>query len=51
MTRLDEPALDWQQIARGFGVPAVRVEKAEDLNRELQNTLSEAGPRVIEMLF
>jgi acetolactate synthase I/II/III large subunit len=51
MTRLDEPAIDWQHIARSFGVPAVRVEKSEDLSRELQNALSETGPRLIEMLF
>jgi acetolactate synthase-1/2/3 large subunit len=51
MTSLAEPALDWQQLAQGFGVPAVRVEKAEDLSRELQIALAEPGPRLIEMLF
>ena len=40
---------DWTQLARGFGVPAVRVEAAEDLWRELDRALAEPGPHLIEV--
>ena len=51
MTSLAQPPVNWQQLAQGFGVPAVRVDKAEDLSRELQIALAEPGPRLIEMLL
>ncbi len=40
--------LDWVQLARGHGVPAVLVATAEDLTRELQRAISEPGPHLIE---
>jgi acetolactate synthase-1/2/3 large subunit len=49
MTRLDEPALDWVSLARGFGVPATRVESAETLVEALRRALAEPGPQLIEM--
>jgi acetolactate synthase-1/2/3 large subunit len=51
LTNLDNPAIDWRQIAKGFGVPAVRVERAEDLTQTLENALSEPGPCLIEMIL
>jgi acetolactate synthase-1/2/3 large subunit len=51
LMNLTDPALDWVQLAQGMGVPAVRVETAEELTGELERALSEAGPRLIEAVF
>ncbi|MFN7944400.1 MAG: acetolactate synthase large subunit [Blastocatellia bacterium] len=48
---LTSPALDWVQMANGMGVPAVRVATADDLCRELERALTEAGPHLIEMML
>jgi acetolactate synthase-1/2/3 large subunit len=44
-----DPVPDWTQLARGFGVPAVAVEDAEGLCRELDRALAEPGPHLIEV--
>ena len=44
-----DPLPDWTRLARGFGVPAVRVEDAEGLWRELELALTEPGPHLIEI--
>jgi acetolactate synthase-1/2/3 large subunit len=44
-----DPLPDWTQLARGFGVPGVRVEDAESLWRELARALAEPGPHLIEV--
>jgi acetolactate synthase-1/2/3 large subunit len=46
---LDRPAIDWVKLAGGLGVPAVSVNTAEALARELGRALSEPGPHLIEM--
>jgi acetolactate synthase I/II/III large subunit len=51
LMNLTDPALDWVQLAQGMGVPAVRVETAAELMRELERALSEAGPRLIDAVF
>ena len=51
LTDLSSPNLDWVSLARGFGVPAVRVETADDLSRELERILVEPGPALIEALL
>ena len=43
--------LDWVSLAKGHGVPGVRVEKAEDLVREMESALAEPGPHLIEAVF
>ncbi|MCI0664241.1 MAG: acetolactate synthase large subunit [Acidobacteria bacterium] len=48
---LNNPVLDWVQLANGMGVPAVRVEHAEDLVKELERVLLENGPRLIETVI
>lgn len=48
---LGNPAPDWVQIARGFGVPATRAETAEQLTTELERSLAESGPRLIEVVL
>jgi acetolactate synthase-1/2/3 large subunit len=49
LTDLGHPALDWVELARGFGVPGVRVETVDALAVELERALAEPGPRLIEM--
>lgn len=51
LTRLDNPEINWANLARGMGVPSVRVETSEALARELARTLAEPGPSLIEMLM
>jgi acetolactate synthase-1/2/3 large subunit len=51
LTQLDHPTLDWVSLARGFGVPAVRAETAEDLCSALPRALAEPGPQLIEMVM
>jgi acetolactate synthase-1/2/3 large subunit len=48
---LSDPAIDWCQVSRGLGVPAVRVETTEELARELQRALTETGPRLVEAML
>ena len=51
LTDLSHPNIDWVSIAKGFGVPGVSVETAEDLAREIVKALEEPGPHLIEMLI
>lgn len=44
------PALDFTDLARGMGVPATRVETAEELTRALREALAEPGPRLVEAM-
>lgn len=49
MLELDNPALDFCSLARGQGVPAVKVTTAEDLTRELERSYATPGPYFIEV--
>jgi acetolactate synthase-1/2/3 large subunit len=51
LTSLAEPEINWSSMAVGMGVPAVRVEGAEALVRELGRALGEHGPNLIEMMI
>ena len=48
---LDRPSIDWVNVSRGLGVPAVSVTGAEELARELRIALAEPGPHLIEMVL
>jgi acetolactate synthase-1/2/3 large subunit len=48
---LTQPAIDWVSLAKGMGVHGARVETAEDLTRELERALAEAGPQLIEAIL
>ena len=48
---LTNPAINWVDLSKGMGVPAVRVETAEDLAREFERALNELGPRLIEAVL
>lgn len=51
LTSLDDPALDWMGLARGYGVPAVRAQTGDELARALRRALADGGPRLIEMVL
>ncbi|MEE9606413.1 MAG: acetolactate synthase large subunit, partial [Myxococcota bacterium] len=51
LTELERPALDWVRLARGFGVPGVRVETMEALAVELERALAEPGPSLLELVL
>ena len=51
LTDLSNPDIEWTSLARGLGVPAVRVESAEALTRELERSLATPGPALIEMIL
>jgi acetolactate synthase-1/2/3 large subunit len=46
---LTDPELSFCDLARGMGVPARRVENAEDLVAALESGLAEPGPSLIEV--
>lgn len=48
---LNNPPIDWVSVAKGLGVPAVRVETAEDLAKELNRSMAESGPQLIEAVL
>jgi acetolactate synthase-1/2/3 large subunit len=51
MLDLDDPALDWVQIARGMGVEAVRATTSEAYSRALAGALAMRGPFLIEAVI
>jgi len=46
---LTDPDLDFVSLAQGMGVPARRVETAEDLTVAMEQSYGEAGPSLIEV--
>ena len=48
LTDLSNPRLDWATIAQGFGLPASRVDSAEELSAALERSFAEPGPSLIE---
>ncbi len=51
MTDLSGPELKWVDIARGMGVPAVCVQSAEELTKQLRIAFEEPGPHLVEALL
>ena len=49
MLTLDRPPLDWVALARGHGVPGVRVADAGALGRALQRGFATQAPCLIEV--
>ncbi len=49
LTDLSNPAIDWVQISRGLGVPAVAVDSCEGMIIELKKALDAHGPHLIEL--
>jgi acetolactate synthase I/II/III large subunit len=51
LTELHPPEIRWTDLARGLGVPGVRVETADDLVKHLERALKEPGPSLIEAML
>ncbi|MFZ0888136.1 MAG: acetolactate synthase large subunit, partial [Candidatus Binataceae bacterium] len=51
LTSLSNPDLDWVRLARGMGVPAIRVETADALVENLRRAFAEPGPQLIEVML
>lgn len=49
LTQLSNPDLDWCKLAQGFGVPARRPQTAQELQTDIENTIAEPGPHLIEV--
>jgi len=49
LTQLDSPEIDWTSLARGFGMPAQRIDTAEQLLEELPRAIDADGPRFLEL--
>ncbi|MEO7626243.1 MAG: acetolactate synthase large subunit, partial [Nocardioides sp.] len=49
LTSLDDPALDWTALARGFGVPASRASTVAELVEQFGAATDVVGPHLIEM--
>jgi acetolactate synthase-1/2/3 large subunit len=48
MLALDDPALDFVALARGFGVPATRATTVDELADQLAAALGAPGPHLID---
>ncbi|TWG07388.1 acetolactate synthase large subunit [Saccharopolyspora dendranthemae] len=51
MTSLGEPALDWQAVARGFGVQSTRATTGEELLNALRAAQAQPGPHLVEAVL
>jgi len=49
MTSLENPRIDWVQLAQAYGVVASRALTAEDLSAQLETAFIRKGPTLIEM--
>jgi acetolactate synthase I/II/III large subunit len=49
MLKIDRPALDFVALAKGMGVPGVKVTTADEFNKALEEAIAEPGPRLIEV--
>ena len=47
MLSFDQPPIDWVSIAKGFGVPATRVETMEAFNAVVSAGLARKGPALV----
>jgi acetolactate synthase-1/2/3 large subunit len=50
MLTLDNPLINWTQLAESMGVPATTATTMDELNTALQNSLSQTGPFLIELM-
>lgn len=51
MFNLDNPEISWTALAKGCGVPAVKVDCAQALATELKKAVAHEGPYLIEALI
>lgn len=51
MLSLGDPVIDWVKLAQAQGVTALRCDRAEDFDRELERLTSVSGPKLIEAVL
>jgi len=51
MLDLSDPTPNFAEISTGMGVPATRVQRAEDLDQALRRAYAEPGPHLIEAMM
>jgi acetolactate synthase I/II/III large subunit len=51
MLSLNQPDLDWVQLAAGMGVPATRATTADEFNQQLTRAFAAPGPNLIEVVL
>jgi acetolactate synthase-1/2/3 large subunit len=51
MLEIGHPDLDWVSLARGMGVPAVRVTTLEGFATQLRTGLESQGPNLVEIVL
>lgn len=49
LMEIDRPQLDWVSLARGMGVPALRIASIDQFDQALRNGFSASGPTLIEI--
>lgn len=49
LTSLDNPRIDWVQLAQSYGLRASRAQTAEELAEQFAKAVSACGPHLIEM--
>lgn len=48
---LDNPDIDFVKLSESFGVPAIRINKANEISAGIENMLDKTGPFLIELLI
>ncbi|MBT3602603.1 MAG: acetolactate synthase large subunit [Candidatus Latescibacteria bacterium] len=51
MLRIDQPTLNWVSLSKGMGVPATRVDTADNFTTALQQGMDTPGPFLIEAMI
>ena len=51
MLTLGNPAMDWCNIAKGYGVPAGRASTLDELAVQFKRGLGTAGPYLVEVMM
>jgi acetolactate synthase I/II/III large subunit len=51
MLSLRDPVIDWVKLAQAQGISAARCERAEEFDRELERSIAQPGPKLIEAVL
>ena len=46
---ITDPAVDYLALAQSFGIPAQRIERADDIAGALEEAIGSGGPNLIEI--
>jgi acetolactate synthase I/II/III large subunit len=51
MLCLRDPVIDWVKLAQAQGISAARCERAEEFDCELERSIAQPGPKLIEAVL